>query len=249
MWTRAELKSRAKSVLTTSYWKALLVSIVIAFIGGHDGGGSFNFRFGNNEFRRFTDSPGMNDGGGLPFFLVAFAGVAFFIFIIVVSIRIFLGYPLEVGGRRFFVRSAKADTDTNNLGYAFDKSRYMEIIKAMLYRSVLTFLWTLLLIIPGIIKSYAYRMVPYILADNPQIGYKRAIELSNKMTSGEKFDMFVLDLSFIGWYLLGTLALVIGVIFVMPYENATKAQLYLVLRQKALDTGLCSYKELGINDY
>ncbi len=248
MWTRAELKTRAKAVLSKSYWKALLVSIVIAFAGGHSGGGgggSFNYRFSGNDFERFADSPG---GGSLPFFLVAFAGIAFFIFIIAVSLRIFLGYPLEVGGRRYFIQSAKDDADTNNLGYAFKKERYMEIIKAMLYRSVLTFLWTLLLIIPGIVKGYAYRMVPYILSENPRIGYKRAIELSNKMTDGEKMDMFVLDLSFIGWYLLGLLALFIGTIFVMPYENATKAELYLVLRQKALDTGICSYEELNSSD-
>jgi len=90
-------------------------------------------------------------------------------------------------------------------------------------------------------------MVPYILADNPNIGYKRALELSNKMTAGQKFDMFVLDLSFIGWYLLGILVLFVGVLFVMPYENATKGELYLALRQNALDNGVCSYEELMLN--
>jgi len=58
--------------------------------------------------------------------------------------------------------------------------------------------------------------------------------------------MWVLDLSFIGWYLLGALLFLVGVLFVMPYENATKAELYLVLRKNALDNGLCSYEELGL---
>ena len=162
------------------------------------------------------------------------------------ALRIFIGYAFEVSGRRYFVQSAQNDIDMNYLGYSFGKEKYLDIIKTMLWRSILNFLWFLLFIIPGIVKSYAYRMVPYILSDNPNIGYKRAVELSNKMTDGEKMDMWILDLSFIGWYLLGTLLFLVGVLFVMPYENATKAELYLVLRKKTLDSGLCSYKELGL---
>jgi uncharacterized membrane protein len=91
--------------------------------------------------------------------------------------------------------------------------------------------------------------VPYIVADNPDIGSKRAIELSNQMTKGEKWRMFVLDLSFIGWYLLGFLAFVIGTLFVMPYEDATKAELYLHLRERAVDRGLTSLDELNLIAY
>ena len=72
-----------------------------------------------------------------------------------------------------------------------------------------------------------------------------SISLSNEMTRGHKFDMFILDLPFIGWYLLGILALGIGVLFVMPYENATNAELYLVLRKNVLEANLCSYEDLS----
>jgi uncharacterized membrane protein len=89
-------------------------------------------------------------------------------------------------------------------------------------------------------------MVPYILADNPNIGYARAIELSNQMTKGNKFRIWVLDLSFIGWYILGLLAFVIGIIFVIPYVNSTNAELYIELRKNAFRNGLCTYKELNI---
>jgi uncharacterized membrane protein len=118
----------------------------------------------------------------------------------------------------------------------------------MLWRAFINTLWFLLLIIPGIVKYYAYRMVPYILADNPEINYKRALELSTRMTKGEKFDIFVLDLSFIGWYLLGTLAFVVGILFVMPYQNATEAELYIILRQNAIQNGFCTYEELAITE-
>ena len=103
----------------------------------------------------------------------------------------------------------------------------------MLLKDVYIFLWTLLLIIPGIIKMYSYKFVPFILADNPKIGCARAIELSGNMTNGEKWNIFVLDLSFLGWYMLGMMACCIGVLFVKPYYYTTKTELYFELRYKS----------------
>lgn len=87
-------------------------------------------------------------------------------------------------------------------------------------------LWTLLLIIPGIVKSYEYRLVPYILSEEPYLPSDEVISKSRDMTDGHKWDMFVLDLSFLGWHLLGYLFFGIGSIFVHPYEQATYAKLY-----------------------
>jgi len=255
MWSRAELKDRAKKILKLSYWKAFWVSIVLMIAGGTDGGNSFNFNFKNgfNSGRgSYTGNSGVSQSfdtvdPGIALGVLGFVAIVLIsIFIVAAGLRIFLGYPLQIGARRYFVRSTEEDFDYSNLTYFFKEGRYLACIKAMFLKGVYLVLWTLLLIIPGIIKGYAYRMVPYILADNPHIGSNRAIELSNAMTDGEKFDMWVLDLSFIGWYLLGTLALFIGVIFVMPYENATKAELYTVLRQKALDNGSCTHAELNM---
>lgn len=247
MWTRKELKTRAKAVLKISYWKAFLVSLILAFVGG-DSGGFFNFNWnmgGNNG--QNTPGPLVDSAGEVfPYLFFIIMGIGI-VLLLALAFRILLGYPLEVGGRKYFIRAAQKDFDLNFIGYAFNKQRYVDIIKTMFWRGLLNFLWFLLLIIPGIVKYYAYRMVPYILADNPNIGRKRAVELSVQMTNGQKFDMWVLDLSFIGWYLLGALAFGIGMLFVMPYDNATKAELYLVLRQKALDDRLCSYEELMLN--
>ncbi|MCX7842581.1 MAG: DUF975 family protein [Clostridia bacterium] len=246
MWTRHELKTRAKAVLKVSYWKAFLASLLIAIVSGRGGSApNFNWDMRHNDFERMPSFENI-DPGMLTAIIIAgiTAGTIFILFAL--AFRIFLGYPLEVGGRKYFVQSARQDVNLNYLGYAFNKEKYINIIKAMFWRGLLNFLWFLLLIIPGIVKYYAYSMVPYILAENPGIDYKRAVELSKKMTDGEKFRMFVLDLSFIGWYLLGLLALFVGMLFVMPYENATKAELYLVLRQKALDNGTAGYDEFGI---
>jgi len=152
---------------------------------------------------------------------------------------------LEVGGQRFFVRAAQGASNMGEIGFAF-RNNYKNILIVMLWRGVLLFLWFLLFIIPGIIKTYAYRMVPYILAENPGINHRRAIELSEAMTAGQKWNMFVLDLSFLGWYLLGFLACCVGMIFVAPYVHATGAELFLSLRRNAIDSGICGPGELGM---
>lgn len=251
-WTREQIKTRAKAVLRGSYWKAFLVSIIMGIAGGSQGGfnvsSTFNSRNNNNSTWFGWQSGIDNIRYSLPFIISIFA-IAITIFLIIICFRIFIGYSIEVGGRRYFIRSAEKDVNLNNLGYSFNGKRYINIIKTMLYRGVLVFLWSLLLLIPGIIKAYAYILVPYILADNPQIGYKRALEISAGMTDGEKFNIWVLELSFIGWYLLGALALGVGVLFVVPYVNATEAELYLVLKEKAINNGVCSAEELMADEF
>jgi uncharacterized membrane protein len=108
-----------------------------------------------------------------------------------------------------------------------------------------TLLLATLLSIPWINRSYAYRQTRWILGDNPRIGFRRALRLSRQMMKGHKFDTFVLDLSFIGWYILGLLAFVIGIIFVAPYYRATQAELYAVLRRNAVNQGLATMEDFG----
>lgn len=266
MWSRGELKRKAKGVLKGSYWKALLVSFVISMVAGGGGGigaGSSNINAESySQVKEWNNSGGWQgkiDGfrgdiglhnPGEPNMLAIIAiivGIVFLVIMIIVSvIRIFIGYNLEVGGRRYFIQAAQGDVNMNYLGYGFKKERYMNIIKTMFLKGIFNFLWYLLFFIPGIVKAYAYSMVPYILADNPEIGYKRAIELSQQMTRGEKWRMWVLDLSFMGWYLLGALACGIGVIFVKPYDDSTHGELYLALRQKAIENNMCDYRELKL---
>jgi len=241
MWSRKELKNRAKAVLKQIYWSAFGVSIVIALAGGNNGWGG-----GGSHSRNSKDSIYSNIHNN-NFINWKFISAALITFIIIIALRIFIGYCLEVGGKRYFVQSAQHRDNKKCFRFGFDGQNYMGIVQTMLLTKAFIFLWSLLLIIPGIIKAYAYRMVPYILADNPNIGVRKAITLSNEMTMGHKFDMFVLDLSFIGWYLLGSLALGVGVLFVMPYENATNSELYLVLRKDAFKNNLCSYEDLLLN--
>lgn len=102
-----------------------------------------------------------------------------------------------------------------------------------------------LLYIPVIIKTYSYKMTPWILADNPKIGFHRALKLSIDLTRGHKWQIFVLDLSFVGWYILGFLACCVGILFVNPYYYAAQAELYATLRQDGIALNLCTMEELG----
>lgn len=221
MWTRAELKEKAKQVLRGNYWKSFLVALVVAFATGSSGGGG-----GNGSQNNQASYPVEFDGA-----LLALIGIiASFAVLFAIAFRVFVGYPLEVGGKRYFVKSAQFDDTSKCFSFAFAGENYMGIIPPMLLRSVYTILWSLLFIIPGIVKAYAYKMVPYIIAENPRISSKEALALSDDMTRGHKWDMFVLDLSFIGWYLLGALAFGIGILFVLPYSMTTEAELYLALK-------------------
>ncbi len=101
---------------------------------------------------------------------------------------------------------------------------------ATLLVSLYTFLWSLLFIIPGIVKSYSYAMTPYILLDRPELSATDAIKESEKMMNGHKMDLFILDLSFIGWILLAMITCGIAIFYVEPYIMATKSAFYLELK-------------------
>ncbi len=107
----------------------------------------------------------------------------------------------------------------------FGKALWLKIITGFF-----TFAWSLLFIIPGIVKGYAYLMAPYILADNPGMTAREALAESKRMTNGHKGELFVLMLSFIGWTLLIPLTLGLIVIWLAPYTHATLANYYLAMK-------------------
>ena len=108
----------------------------------------------------------------------------------------------------------------------FDFFKESRLWVTILLMFVYTFLWTLLFIIPGVIKGLAYAMTPFILKDNPNMKNNEAIELSMAMMNGHKWDLFCLELSFIGWAFLCVLSLGIGYFWLMPYMYASIAAFY-----------------------
>lgn len=183
---------------------------------------------------------GFQDGvshgpSGTAFAALAIFGITFIIiFLILMSVVIlldvFICNPIEVGCKRFYVRNLNESAQVGNVGFAFD-NHYKNITKTMFFRDLYTILWTLLFIIPGIVKSYEYQMIPYLLAENPQMSREQAFAESKRMMSGQKWRAFVLDLSFIGWNILSAITLgILGIFYVQPYMDATHAALYEALR-------------------
>ena len=98
-------------------------------------------------------------------------------------------------------------------------------------RDLFIVLWSFLLIIPGIVKSYEYRLVPYIMSEDPELDYKEALAQSKALMKGQKWRTFVLDLSFIGWEILSAFTCgILSLFFVTPYRCSTEAALYEALR-------------------
>ena len=173
-----------------------------------------------------------NTIGGIGIFALVVGGILLFIvlFIVIAAIHAFLFNPLEAGTARFFVRNLNDKAEIRELAYCYDHG-YLNVVKTVFLRDLYIVLWGLLLIIPGIIKSYEYRMVNYILAENPEMNTKDVFAMSRDMMRGNKWRAFVLDLSFLGWHLLSLITIgLAGIFYVFPYRNMTNAALYEFLR-------------------
>ncbi|MCM1174592.1 MAG: DUF975 family protein [Blautia sp.] len=249
-WTRKELKERAKEALRRNYWKAVFVSFIFLLLSGGASSSAASSHTNDGKGERVNALiaveeralDGIGDsierslgrlGEARVVFLAAFAIVMAVIFFIVVIVwlaaDVFLVNPLWVGAQRFMLKSVDDRADISELGYTFDH-HYLNGVKTMFMRDLHVFLWALLFIIPGIYRKYQYYMVDFILAENPDMPYREVLAYSRKMMDGQKWDAFVLDLSFIPWQMLSFFTCGISEIaFVKPYINLTRAALYRAL--------------------
>lgn len=230
MWSRSELKNRAKWVLKNCYWKAVLVSLILMVITGNSSGSS-----GSNTAAGRSVGDTIRENGGIEFLIFILSALVLVLIIALIvgtGVGIFLFNPLEVNAKRFFIISRVQPADLSELGFCF-KNSYINVVKVQFLRGLFTFLWSLLFIVPGIIKSYEYRMIPYILAENPGMPSEEVFRISKDMMYGEKWDTFVLDLSFFGWNLLSVFTCgLLSIFYVNPYYDLTNVELYNVLKTK-----------------
>ncbi|MBR0359188.1 MAG: DUF975 family protein [Selenomonadaceae bacterium] len=143
--------------------------------------------------------------------------------------------PLAVGAASAFKRlltSGEGNVTSNMVDDTL--SGYWRNVWGMLLMSIFVTLWSLLLVIPGIIKSFSYAMTPYILKDYPELSANQAINLSRKMMKGHKFDLFWLYLSFIGWMVLSLFTLGIGYFWLIPYMYTAQAAFYQDVKKEYL---------------
>lgn len=246
MITREKLKTDAKSVLSSTYWMSfasqfivstavsaitsvvivavyvlvialqMVIAVPVALI---------------SQDETATVLATLLSPGGLIIFGAAFA------------LNVFVSFPAQVGLHYFYIKSRSTlKPDIGDIFMLF-KTNYKNTVYTMFMTTIRIFLWSLLFTIPGIIKSLEYWMVAYILAENPNINYKRALEISSKTMNGEKAFAFVLGLSFIGWIMLCMLTWGMGTLFLTPYISATYTEYYMYLKNKAISSGYADPSE------
>lgn len=258
-WTRAELKARGKAAFYKNYWICVLVSFILILAGGSSNGASCNtgssggsssgsgYNYDYDDYGDYNDYNNYsydNDfdpaDNAMDTGVAAIIGTIGIIFIVIFLVIFALGLllsafvfnPFQVGGCYFFLENAVSDNASVGGIISGFKYNYKGTVITMFLRNLYVSLWSLLLFVPGIIKAYEYRMIPYILADHPEMSHKEAFALSKKMMDGEKWNTFVLDLSFYGWLLLSALTCnILSIFYVNPYINATNAELYLALKR------------------
>lgn len=153
--------------------------------------------------------------------------------ILAIGFTIFIADPLIVGGKRYFLKAREGtNTKITIVKEVFEKEYWVNVAVIMFLRNIYNALWYLT-IVGGVIKTYEYRMIPYILAEKPKIKRKKAFQLSKQMMKGNKWKTFILDMSFFGWNFLSVLTFgVLSILYVNPYNVATITELYVALKQQ-----------------
>lgn len=168
--------------------------------------------------------------------------------VMALAFTILVADPLIVGGKKYFLQARKGNnTKIGVIREVFQKKIWSNIVIIMFLRNIYNALWYFT-IVGGIIKTYEYRMIPYILADNSEIKRKEAFRLSKQMMRGNKWKTFILDMSFFGWNLLSVLTFgLLSILYVNPYNAATIAELYMVLKKQAITEKYQYYETLDNN--
>ena len=226
-----ELREKGRIAFKANYWAcvvaSLLLTIIVALTTAAGGSSADNAADTAEESASIGESLSEMTNTEIAVILGAIIGVIVVVIIVSILIRLFLYNPLQVGCYRFFrkntenypVRLGVIKQGFGNYGHTF---------VTLLLRDLFLFLWTLLFLIPGIVKTYSYRLVPYIIKDNPELSASQVITRSRELMDGYKGKAFLLDLSFIGWLLLSIITFgIVGIFWTNPYYESASAAFYL----------------------
>ena len=197
MWDRKNLKKNAREFLKKEYWKAVVGSLVLMICSGTGLAVSSGKLSGQEENEKLTDAINAMEPEILFIGVLATLSVLAVAGVVHLLISVFVFNPLEVGAQKLFINCRDDHAEYGNIVYHL-KNSYLNAVKTLFLRGLFITLWSLLFVIPGIIKSYEYRMIPYLLAEDPQMESGEAFARSKEMMRGNKWGAFVLDLSFVG---------------------------------------------------
>ena len=219
--TSSELRAIARRNLEGTWGISVGVALVAAILGGSMAGAGSNINFNINE-DTVRNLPPIFWTVLLP--LVSVAGLLGIVSFI-------LGGTVELGYAKFLLKQYdRKQLQFSDLFSQFE--RFGTGFAQKFLRTLFTVLWSLLFIIPGIVKGLSYAMTPFILEEHPEMTASQAIKASMQLMDGHKMDLFILGLSFIGWSLLACLTMGIGFLFLNPYMNAAYAAFYRDISRK-----------------
>ena len=213
----SELRLKARESLKGNYWYAVLAALIAAIFGAlMVNGGSYSLDIEERATELFGTLPRM-----IRIYLVIAASAAGAVNLV----AFILGGVVQIGYAQYLLK--QQDREVNSVKDLFSQfDRFAQGFLQRFLRILYTVLWSLLFVIPGIVKAYSYAMTPYLMAENPEMSAKEAIAMSKQVMDGHKWELFCLEFSFIGWYLLAALTLGIGGIFLTPYVEAAHAAFY-----------------------
>ena len=238
-----DFKEKALNALRGNWGIAILASLIASALGASDGSVSFGGSFGGGG-----SSSGGSDVVMPEEFVSIIVGVAIAIILFSIAMSVALlivGGPVWVGYSKFNLDLIDG-SESKNIGTLFSGFKILKTaFLAKLLQNLYVFLWSLLFIIPGIVASYKYAMTGYILAENPHMSAKMALEQSERLMDGNKLRLFSLDMSFIGWHLICILSFGIGYIWLAPYIEASHAAFYCDLTrfERKTDKEFTGFKE------
>lgn len=243
MWDRVTFKTRAKAIMKDHYWKVFIACLIGSLLNVTSGGSiDLNLNLNSDNINSLSNlgygiplnpfAPGVYGHAAALMLVLTVMILIFSVFAVVLTTFVF--NPLRVGFCRYLVLTQQNErpADIGEIFWGFGCGHYLNLVKTMFFMDLYCFLWSLLFVIPGIVKFYEYTCVPYILAQHPDMNYREVLSYSKSMTNGHKFDIFVLRLSFIGWEFLGALLFGIGGLFVTPYVELTNGEMYAYLRRR-----------------
>lgn len=213
----SQIRLKARDSLKGNYWPAVGVAFVAAIFGAlMVNGGSYSLNIEKRATELFGDLPKI-----VKTYLMIAAGSAGALSLV----NLILGGVIQLGYAQYLLK--QQDRELNSIKDLFSKFDYFgQGFLQLFLRNLYTFLWGLLFLIPGLIKSFAYAMTPFLMAEDPTLTANEAIKLSQEKMRGHKGELFCLGLSFFGWAVLAVLTGGIGEIFLNPYINAAYAAFY-----------------------
>ena len=228
----ADFRREARMSLQGKWLLAIVAALIATWLGGVDlGGPELKFELNEGAFRFGLEFAGVSivttDGTQLlwPTVTGLFAGLG--VMAIIVGIALFcIGAIIEVGYASFNLFLVDKE-NTAEIGDLFNYFTYWKsIILTKFLQTLYVLLWSLLLVVPGIMASYSYAMTSFILVENPELKPSEALARSKQLMYGNRWRLFCLEFSFIGWDLLSLLTLGIGNLWLNPYKQAARAAFY-----------------------